>query len=39
LFTLDHNFWTQNPSRSYQVSKYLDCSLVSNKNFSKNTTI
>jgi len=32
---LDHNFWTWNPSRSSKVSKYLDCSLVSNKNFSE----
>ena len=32
---LDHNFWTWNPSRSSKVSKDLDCSLVSNKNFSK----
>jgi len=32
---LDHNFWTWNPSRSSKVSKDSDCSLVSNKNFSK----
>jgi len=35
FFTLDHNFWTRNPSRSSKVSKDLDCSLVSNKNFSE----
>jgi len=33
--TIDHNFCTQNPSRSSKVSKHLDCSLVSNKNFSE----
>jgi len=33
--TLDHNFRTRNPSRSSKVSKNSDCSLVSNKNFSK----
>jgi len=32
---LDHNFWTQNPSRSSKLSKDSDCSLVSNKNFSE----
>jgi len=32
---LDHNFWNQNPSRSLKVTKDLDCSLVSNKNFRK----
>jgi len=32
---LDHNFWTQNPSRSSKVLKDLDCSLLFNKNFSK----
>jgi len=30
---LDHNFWTQNLSKSSKVSKDLDCSPVSNKNF------
>jgi len=35
LFTLDHNFWTWNPSRSSKVSKDSDCSLVSNKSFSE----
>jgi len=35
LFTLDHNFWTWNPSRSSNVSKESDCSLISNKNFSE----
>ena len=32
---LDNNFWTRNPSRSSKVSKDLDCSLKSNKNFSE----
>jgi len=32
---LDHNFSTKNPSKSSKVSKDLDCSLVSNKNFSE----
>jgi len=27
LLTLDHNFWTQNPSRSSKVSKDLGFSL------------
>jgi len=31
LFTLDHNFWTQNPCKSYKVSKDSDFSLVSKK--------
>jgi len=35
LFTLDHNVRTRNLSRSSKVSKDLDCSLVSSKNFSK----
>jgi len=35
LFTLDYNFWTRKPSRSFKVSKDSDCSLVSNKNFSE----
>ena len=35
LFTLDHNFWTRNLSRSSKVSNDSDCSLVSNKNFSE----
>jgi len=30
---LDHNFWTQNPSRSSKVSTDSDCSLVFSKNF------
>jgi len=33
--TLDHNFWTRNPSKSSKVSNDSDCSLVSNKNFSE----
>ena len=32
---LHHNFWTRNPSRSSKISKDLDCSLVSSKNFSE----
>ena len=32
---LDHNFSTKNPSKSSKVSKDLDCSLVSNTNFSE----
>jgi len=36
MFTsLDHNFWTWNPSRSSKVSKDSDCSLASSKNFSE----
>ena len=36
IFTnLDHNFWTRSLSRSSKVSKDLDCSLESNKNFSE----
>ena len=35
MFTLDHNFWTWNPSKSSKASKDSDCNLVSNKNFSK----
>jgi len=36
MFTsLDHNFWTWNPSRSSKVSKDSDWSLVSSKNFSE----
>jgi len=35
LFTLDHNFRTQNPTKSSKISKDSDCSLVSNKNFSE----
>jgi len=35
LFTLHHNFWTQNLSRSSKVSKDPDFRLVSNKNFNK----
>ena len=32
---MDHNFWTQNPSRSSKLSKDSDCSRVSNENFSE----
>ena len=35
MVSLDHNFWTQNPSRSSKVSKDSDCSLVTNKNLSE----
>ena len=32
---LDHTFSARNPSKSSKVSEDLDCSLVSNKNFSE----
>jgi len=35
FLTLDNNFWTRNLSKSFEVSKELDFSLVSNNNLSK----
>ena len=35
LLFLGHNFWTQNPRKSSEVSKESDLSLVSNKNLSE----
>ena len=35
ILFFSHKLWTQNNSKSYKVSKDLDFSLVSNKNFSE----